>query len=206
MSLFTSRKARQEPASAPRPTGALDRVHPVGALPTAMAAGDAARMAMPIAHQYASNLRLFLVLSGPDLNAAGRAGEWQFHYVYPDEHCESILTVYNEASSPYPGQAVVREQVTPWPPPGSPQEAMLLFQGTTAKLIIEEQWADRLERLPGLPEAFIDSTDAMAAVKSLGVDMALGGAGSKMKGRTPPGRHPVWEIVNGVAVYHTPFA
>lgn len=206
MTLFTRKRKAEQQTLASLVGGVVDRVHPIASAPLAMSAGDAARHALPIAHQYASNVRLFLVLSGAGLDLTGRCGEWQFHFVYPDNKCESILTVASANRSPVPGTPTVREEITPWPPPGSTQEAMLLYQGTTAKLIIEEQWMDRLQRLPGLPESFIDSTDAIAAVHSLGVDMELGGTNAKMKGRTPPGRSPVWEIVDGVAVYHTPFA
>ena len=206
MPMFTTKKAKRE-ADVPRgPIGSVEQIHPLVAVPPLMSAGDAARFAFPISCRLANNRRLFLVLAGNDVDNSGRCDEWSFHYVYPDDHCESVITITSARRSPTPGTAAAREKVTPWPAPGSPQEAMVLFQGPTARIIVEQQWADRLERLPGLPDMFIDSTDAADAVHATGADLAQGGGGIRMKGRTPPGRLPVWEIVAGFETYHTPFA
>ena len=206
MPLFSRSKTKQDKGAAGSRVVAAEQIHPLTSVPPLMSACDAARFAFPISRRVAVNRRLFLVLAGHDLEPQGRCDEWSFHYVYPDEHCESVITVTSARRSPTPGHAAAFEKITPWPAPGSPQEAMVLFQGPTARIIVEQQWADRLERLPGLPDAFIDSTDAAAAVLAMGADLAQGGSGIRMKGRTPPGRLPVWEMVAGFETYHTPFA
>jgi hypothetical protein len=145
------------------------------------------------------------VLSGVELSIDGTAGEWQFHYIYPNAQMEAVVSVLTAPNSPIAGSAAIVESVTSWPEPGSVQESMLQTQGVAARLIVEEQWNDRVQRLPGLPERFIDSTDAMASFGQTGVDLPQGSV-LKLKGRTPPGGSAVWEFVSGFHVLHTPFA
>lgn len=185
------------------PTG--ERVHPIAVSTTGMSAREAFAELGPFLSALGSSRRLFLVLSGAYLDANGRASEWQFHFIYPNDQREAIFTVALGQVSPIPGGGAVIEKVVAWPPAGSTQEAMLQFQGPAARLIVEQQWVDRVERLPGLPEQFIDSSTALETIQRTGVDLQLGGGTTKLKGRTPPGGYPVWEIVTGFEVLHTPF-
>jgi hypothetical protein len=203
MALFSKRRSA-EPAH-PAPAGGR-RVYSLGASPARVSAVEAFTQASVVAHAVAPDWRLFLVLSGQDFSADGRAGEWQFHYIYPQEHVEAVISVFTPPHSPVQGSAAIVESVTPWPEPGSVQESMLQSQGVAARLIVEEQWNDRVARLPGLPEHFVDSTHAMAAFNKIGVDLPQGGSGLKLKGRTPPGGAAVWELVTGFHVLHSPFA
>jgi hypothetical protein len=203
MALFTSKKRKDALASAP--VGG-ERLYSLGPSPAVISALEAFEQARPIAHAIAASHRLFLVLSGSDLDETGRAGEWQFHYIYSDEHVEAVITVFTEPRSPLAGAAAINETVTKWPPAGSVQETMLQFQGPAARLIVEQQWNDRLERLPGLPETFVDSTLAMATFVESGADIDIQHGGVKLKGRTPPGAYPVWEITSGFNVLQTPFS
>jgi hypothetical protein len=203
MALFTSKKRKEAPVSVP--VGG-ERLYSLGPSPAVISAIEAFEQARTVAHSIANNHRLFLVLSGSDLDASGRAGEWQFHYIYPDEHVEAIISVLTEPHSPLAGAAAINETVTKWPPAGSVQETMLQYQGPAARLIVEQQWNDRLDRLPGLPEVFVDSTLAMSTFVGSGADIDVQHGGAKLKGRTPPGAYPVWEMTTGFNVLQTPFA
>jgi hypothetical protein len=203
MSLFTSKKRKDAPT--PSPVSG-ERLYSLGPSPAVISALEAFEQARPIAHAIASSHRLFLVLSGADLDESGRAGEWQFHYIFSDEHVEAIITVLTEPHSPLAGAAAISETVTKWPPAGSVQETMLQYQGPAARLIVEQQWNDRLERLPGLPETFVDSTFAMSTFVDSGADIDVQHTGAKLKGRTPPGAYPVWELATGFTVLQTPFS
>jgi hypothetical protein len=203
MPLFSGRK-RKETAPVSSATGG-ERMYSLATTVPVMGACEAFSYAQPLAHAVANNRRLFLVLAGNEVDDFGRSTEWQFHYIYPEEHVEAIVTVMTAQISPIAGSAAIVETVTAWPPPGSVQQTMLQFQGPAARLIVEQQWNDRLDRLPGLPEEFIDSTVAMDTFRNTGADLRLGG-GIKLKGRTPPGGAAVWEALCGFEVLHTPFA
>ncbi len=202
MALFT-RKNKEQPAASPV---SGQRTYSLGPSALAITAGEAFSQAQPIAHAVAANRRLFLILAGADLDATGRAAEWQFHYIYPNDHLEAVITVFTPNQSPVPGSAAITESLTKWPPVGSVQETMLQYQGPAARLIVEQQWNDRLERLPGLPEVFVDSPEAMEAFATTGADLDITGNGTKLKGRTPPGAYPVWEITTGFNILQTPFS
>jgi hypothetical protein len=202
MALFT-RKSKETSPDTATPG---DRMFTFAAPPRAISAMEAFVQAQQIAHAVSSNRRLFLVLSGDDVDASGRSGEWQFHYIYPDDHVEAVITVYSVDASPIAGSGAINQSLSKWPPVGSVQETMLQFQGPAARLIVEQQWNDRLDRLPGLPEVFVDSVDAMASFMATGADLENNGVASKLKGRTPPGAYPVWEIATGFNVLQTPFS
>jgi hypothetical protein len=202
MALFT-RKHKETPAALPV---SGQRTYSLGPSPATISAGEAFAQAQPIAHAVATNRRLFLVLAGSELDPTGRAAEWQFHYIYPNDHLEAIITVFTPTRSPVAGAAAITESLTKWPPVGSVQETMLQFQGPAARLIVEQQWNDRLERLPGLPEVFVDSVEAMETFAATGADLDITGTGTKLKGRTPPGAYPVWEITTGFNILQTPFS
>ena len=203
MALFT-RKSKEEPA--PTTSMAGERLFTFTAPPRSLGAMEAFVQAQQLAQSLGTNRRLFLVLSGDDVDGSGRSGEWQFHYIYPADQVEAVMTVFATHTSPVEGSGSISQVVTSWPPVGSVQETMLQFQGPAARLIVEQQWNDRLERLPGLPEVFVDSVDAMAAFKATGADLDIGSVASKLKGRTPPGAYPVWEITTGFSVLQTPFS
>ncbi len=203
MGLFTGRKQKE---SAPQPAMAGgERVYSLGPTPQSITAREAFAAVTPYVEATGASRRLFLILSGANLNEEGRADEWQFHYIFPNDQCETVYTVMVGAGSPVAGCAALIEVVTPWPPPGSTQEAMLQFQGPAARLVVEQQWTDRIERLPGLPEQFVDSTVAVALMKEKGSDLQLDGESVRLKGRTPPGGYPVWEMMTGFEVLRTPF-
>ena len=203
MGLFTGRKQKATPP--PETMVAGNRTYSLGPSPQSITAREAFAAVTPYIEATGVNRRLFLVLSGANLNDGGRADEWSFHYIFPNDQCETVYTVAVGSSSPIEGCAALIEDVTPWPPPGSTQEAMLQFQGPAARLIVEQQWTDRIERLPGLPEHFVDSTVAMQLMREKGTDLQLDGNSVKLKGRTPPGGYPVWEMMTGFEVLRTPF-
>ncbi len=202
MGLFSGKKLKT--ATAPQHLSG-ETVHKLGAVAPLLTAREAYSAVLPYVNALGSSRRMYLVLSGADLELSGRAAEWSFHFIYPNDQREAVFTLVGAHRSPLSETSVVVESVTPWPPPGSTQEAMLQFQGTAARLIVEQQWADRVERLPGLPEQFVDSTEAMIAIAETGADIHLGGGIVKLKGRTPPGAYPVWEVVTGFEILHTPF-
>ncbi len=201
MGLFTSRKKNESLKVTPQG----DRMHRLGAVAPVLTAREAFSAILPYVTALGTPRRLYLVLSGEDLDMTGRAAEWGFHFIFPNDQREAIFTVIGGERSPQQDSAVVIEKITTWPPAGSTQEAMLQFQGPAARLIVEQQWADRVERLPGLPEGFVDSDHAMITLQQTGADLHLGGGVVKLKGRTPPGAYPVWEVVTGFEVLHTPF-
>jgi hypothetical protein len=202
MALFTRKNKEVAPAA---PVSG-QRTYSLGLSALAISAAEAFAHAQPIAHSVGASRRLFLVLAGAGLDGTGRAAEWQFHYIYPADHLEAVITVVTPSCSPVSGSAAMTETLTKWPPVGSVQETMLQYQGPAARLIVEQQWNDRLERLPGLPEVFTDSIEAMETFISTGADLDIAGTATKMKGRTPPGAYPVWEITTGFNILQTPFS
>jgi hypothetical protein len=202
MALFT-RKSKESVAPS---NEAGDMLFTFAAPPRSLSAMEAFVQAQQIAHGISANRRLFLVLSGDDVDQSGRSGEWEFHYIYPADQLEAVIKVSAVHRSSIEGSGTIQRSITKWPPVGSVQETMLQFQGPAARLIVEQQWNDRLERLPGLPEIFVDSVDAMAAFVATGADLDTSKSASKLKGRTPPGAYPVWEITTGFQVLQTPFS
>jgi hypothetical protein len=202
MTLFHKRR-HDSTDSGPRPAG--EKLYSLGTAPDVVSALDAFSQAKIVAHAIAPVRRMFLVLSGENFRADGTGGEWQFHYIYPDERVEAVVSVLTPPHSPIAGSAAILESITPWPSPGSVQENMLQSQGPAARLVVEQQWNDRLDRLPGLPESFIDSTRAIDLIVANGLDLPSNSTGLKLKGRTPPGGYPVWELSTGFENAKTPF-
>jgi hypothetical protein len=204
MTLFHKRRQDNTASGAgSRPAG--EKIYSLGSAPDAVSALDAFSQAKIVAHAIAPNRRMFLVLSGQEFAADGTGAEWQFHYIYPDERVEAVVAVLTPPHSPIAGSAAIVETITPWPSPGSVQENMLQSQGPAARLVVEQQWNDRLDRLPGLPETFIDSPRAVEMIMNGGLDIGQNNSGLKLKGRTPPGGYPVWELSTGFENAKTPF-
>jgi hypothetical protein len=168
-----------------------------------------ARQGLQIVEKFANaqsvTRRLILVLSGTDLQRNGTANTWQYLFVYPEERAEATFSLHNGSHGDHKNETVVFGEITPWPTPGSPQESMLLHQGPTARIIVEQQWADRLDRLPGLPERFIDSPMALRQLMEAGANWDHSMLSPAMKGRTLPGNQAVWELTLGEGIFRTRF-
>lgn len=209
MALFARKKTPTAPDSsglaATRGAGAAG-VHVVGPVTVPLTARQCFELAEPLAGGQGHEPRLILVRSGTDLDPDGVAGTWLFDFVYPDDRAEGNVTVHVGSHPDHPQQIVVAGGRSPWPAPGSPEEAMLLYQGPTARIIVEQQWADRLERLPGLPGRFVDSTAAMRELRQQGAAwLDEQGLSPTLKGRTLPGGQAVWELALASGVYRTSF-
>lgn len=145
--------------------------------------------------------RLFLVLSG-DVNPSGLATEWEFHYIFPEVHAEGIFTVRAGGNVIHPE---LREAITPYPAPGTPEHLMLASGGGYMSNIVETAWQARLERIAALPTPFRDSTIAVHELMKQATGFFAGGP-MRLKGRTPPGVSAVWEASTAMEIVHTPFA
>jgi hypothetical protein len=200
MALFSRKKSAPV---ATTDTGSRARV--IGPIGQPLSARQAFEIIEPLANRQNTSRRLILVLSGTDLDLDGRAGTWQFLFVYPDEQAEATYTLHVGSHEDHRDEVVVTSEVKPFPEPGSPQEAMLLYQGPTARLIVEQQWADRLERLPGLPERFIDSTMALRDLRNMGASWDPTMLSPVLKGRTLPGGQTMWELTLSSGIFRSRF-
>lgn len=209
MALF-ARKKTQTPTDpsgrAPTSGSGAAGVRVVGPTTVPLTARQCFELVEPVATGLGREPRLILVRSGTDLDPDGVAGTWNFNFVYPDERAEGDFSVHVGSHPDHPQQVVVSGGRTPWPAPGSPEEAMLLYQGPTARIIVEQQWADRLERLPGLPSRFVDSTAAMRELRQQGAAwLDEQGLSPTLKGRTLPGGACIWELALASGLYRTSF-
>lgn len=167
-----------------------------------VSACDAFREATPVAEGFCADARLFLVLS-TDVHPDGLADHWQFHYMFPSMHAEGVLTVWT-AGLASKGASEVRAVLTPCPAPGTPEHTMAHSGGTYMSIVVEQAWQARLDRIPGLPHEFHDSTEAVAEMERQGNSLFVSG-GLRLKGRMLPSGASVWELVTPAGVVQTHF-
>ena len=145
--------------------------------------------------------RLYLVL-GEDVMAGGVATHWRFLLLLPTQRREVEATAAAEAAGTIYNVTFGLE-VNQFPRPGSPEWA-LASMGSNGAAMLEENWRDRVEKLPGLPVPFIDSSHAISVLNDRGANAFVGGE-ARLKGRMLPAGDAVWEIANSFGEFHVPF-
>lgn len=145
--------------------------------------------------------RLYLVL-GEDVRAGGLATLWRFLLLLPTQRSEVEATAVAEATGAI-YNVTFGVDVTPFPKPGSPEWA-LASMGSNGGAMLAEKWRDRVEKLPGLPVPFIDSSHAISVLNDRGANAFVGGS-ARLKGRMLPSGETVWEIANSFGEFHVPF-
>lgn len=200
MALFSRKKHLDTTTAASGPV-----ISVLGPTTGPMTARQGMEVIESLVNRQSATRRLILVLSGTDLDHDGRAATWQYLFVYPDDRTEASFTLHCGSHPAHPSEDVVASDVVPFPAPGSPQESMMLYQGPTARIIIEQQWNDRLERLPGLHERFIDSPMALRELRTMGASWDPKVLSPVLKGRTLPGGQTVWELTLSTGIYRSRF-
>ena len=179
----------------------LDRVDPLNSPNQPLSAVEAFAHVRAPAERYGDDARMYLVL-GTDVAPSGLAPSWEFHYIYPERHAEGRFTT-RTASASSSDRAELHSILTPFPQPGTPEDVMRQSGGYMLH-IVEQAWQARLERILGLPVEFHDSIEAVEEMERSGHPLFSGGP-LRMKGRTLPSGHSVWEAITTIEVIHTPF-
>ena len=179
----------------------LDRVDQLNSRNQPLSAVEAFAQVRPLGERYGGDARMYLVL-GTDVAPSGLAPSWEFHYIYPERHAEGRFTA-RTASASSSDRAELHSVLTPFPQPGTPEDVMRQNGGYMLHLV-EQAWQARLERILGLPVEFHDSIEAVEEMERSGHPLFSGGP-LRMKGRTLPSGHAVWEAITTIEVIHTPF-
>jgi hypothetical protein len=196
--MFRKKQAKEEQSA----DGVVALTLPA-AVPTATTARLAFAIADGVALSRSPDARLYLVLSDA-VNRDGLADEWQFHYMFPSLQAEASLTVQS-ATAAANGAGGLYVRMTQFPAPGTAEHALAETGGTYMSMVMKQKWEERLERIAPLPSHFVDSPLAVENLSASGRDLFTGGP-IRLKGRTLPGGHAVWEVSTVELVFHADFA
>lgn len=172
-----------------------------------LTAGVAFRAAWPVVRGYDPGARLVLVTSGEDLDDAGRATFWEFHFDLPDRRAQATLSVGLPAAPDDEDRrppCTLLAQMRPFVPPGDLWEIMRAGEEAERRYYAE-QWRKQLAGRPPLPIPFHDSARAAEALAAQGVEFHSG-HGLYLGGRVQVTGEAVWYITVAGEVYTTPFA
>ena len=174
-----------------------------------LTAHEALRWAWPAAQARDPEARLVLITSGEDLDAAGRAGLWEFQVDLPARRAHATLRVgagdeaddADDPDAPAAGGCVLLEQVRPFVPPGDLWELMRQGEAAVQRHVLL-QWQRQLAGRPPLPLPCYDSPRALAALRAAGAEP---GHGCYLGARVQVDGTAVWYLPAADRVFTTPF-
>ena len=165
----------------------------------AFTATEAANLVRNEVNRWGSDFRIYLILSN-EVRRDGTASEWEFHVLFPTLRAEGKW--YLKPSDTDETKLELSSKMAPVPEPGTTEYLMAQVSPQIAR---DQQlaWDDRLTLIAALPDSFVDSPAAVAAIERVQPQIFLSGP-IRLKARRLPTGNTVWEN-RGVDLIHMPF-
>lgn len=148
-------------------------------------AQEAFELAQEIIVKFEASARLTGIDSAGQLQQDGRCSSWVFHYHLPDKWGQADFHFKMGKD-----RDLLTVELRPFVAVGSAL-AKMMSEGQTG--FVEQQWKVDLERHPGLPTRFPDSSDVLAAFLRSGLgDLP---AAAVLRASTPPLGRARWDLL-----------
>lgn len=171
--------------------------------PTAL---EAFRILSPIAMSHDRQAFMTMIVSGEDIDAAGRSYSWEFLFHFPVQEATGVLSVHLDPAGLEEDREefCITEEITPLAKAGGFLESIFEKNPVFRSVFTKKQKSD-LARKPALPVPFRDSPEAVNDIASRGVDFAAGDSHTVLTGEIATTGEAVWKAVAFDVEYRTHF-